>query len=108
MVTASTNVVSIAQYKRAKQPGGTPQALHFSPVFTPENSEDVQFLPGSESKPAHLSHSWENRPPAAPLTSSTPLGDAALESIYRLLRNRRAASVKRSAIDVPTWRLQGS
>ncbi|EML1601407.1 MULTISPECIES: hypothetical protein [Burkholderia] len=108
MVSASTNVVSIAQFKSAKQTAVAQQEMTLSTAFEPEDSEDIQFRVGSDRKPAHLSHSWENRTPRAPLTSSTPLGDAALDGIYRLLRGQRAAPARRPALDVPTWQLQGS
>lgn len=108
MVSASKNVVSIAQFRSAKQAAVTQQAMTLLPAYEPENSEDVQYRAGSDREPAHLSHSWKNRPPRAPLTSSTPLGDAALDGIYRLLRSRRAAPARRPALDVPTWQLQGS
>lgn len=60
--------------------------------MTGENTEDVSFdyVPGSESAPAHLSHAFR------PLRSATldnprptPIGEAALDRIHRLLAENR-------------------
>ncbi|MDN7873882.1 hypothetical protein [Burkholderia aenigmatica] len=46
--------------------------------------EDVHFMPGSTGRRAF------GRPRSVASIRATPIGDAALERIYRVLRDRRA------------------
>jgi hypothetical protein len=117
---SSANVISMSQYAKIGVPSTrgqvaspaaaqvislasqAPAYAHAS--YSEDGPEDIQFVPGSERRPAHLSHVF-HQADQLPMRGATPLGDAALEGIYRLLSGRKTkAAPARSMADV--WREQ--
>lgn len=105
----AANVINLAEYAKRNSVVAVPvESVHqvsVSVSYNPENSEDVFFVPGSDNRPAHLSHVW----PAArreALEVATPVGDAALDGIFRLLKSRqKPASIGARPMAVK-WREQ--